>query len=71
MIEKSPEMKMYERSDALMQEFRDSVRRAQASARDAGVAAVFVVNGLRYLAMPDGTITAHDGTNGGITKRSG
>ena len=68
MIEKSPEMKMYEKSDALMQEFRDSVHRAQATARVAGVAAVFVVNGMRYLAMPDGKITTHDGTNGGITK---
>lgn len=63
MIEKSPDVKMYEKSDALMQEFRNSVRRAQAAARQAGVAAVFVVNGTHCWAMPDGNIVTQDGTN--------
>lgn len=64
MIEKSPELKTYEKADALMQGFRDSVRNAQKAARDAGVPAVFVVNGLRYLAMPSGEIVRHEKQNG-------
>jgi hypothetical protein len=64
MIEKSPETKLYEQSDAMLQEFRDSVRNAQLAAKSAGVAKVFVINGQRYLALPNGDIERQVDKNG-------
>lgn len=56
MIEKSPDTKLYEKSDALMERFRDSVRKAQNAAKSAGIPSAFVINGQRYLALPNGEI---------------
>jgi len=65
MIEKSPEVKIYEQADAMMQSFRASVRQAQQSAREAGVPVSLFINGHRYNAMPDGEIVSVDNESGG------
>ena len=56
MIEKSTDVKLYEQADLLLGDFRVSVREAQERARQAGVEYAFVVNGRRYLALPNGDI---------------
>ena len=56
MLEKSKEQKLYEKTDAIMQNFRDSVTIARETARSANVPSVFVLDGITYLAMPDGEI---------------
>ena len=65
MIEKSPDVKMYEQADALIGEFREAVRDAQNQAHDSGVDYVFVSNGIRYVARPNGDIEKHSSQNGG------
>ena len=64
MIEKSPDSKLYEKSDALMERFRDSVRNAQDAAKSAGIPSAFVINGQRYLALPNGEIERQANQNG-------
>lgn len=65
MIKKSPNTKLYERADGLMQSFRESVRAAQKSARDAGVPVSIVMDGKRYLAMPNGEMVVDGEQSGG------
>ena len=64
MIEKSPDVKLYEQADSLIDEFRDSVRLAQKQAHDSGVDYIFVANGIRYVARPNGDIEKQGPTNG-------
>ncbi len=64
MLEKSNDLKLYEMSDAIMHRFRDSVAEARETARVAKVAAVFVIDGTTYYAMPDGEIVREDSTLG-------
>jgi len=64
MIEKSADTKLYEKSDSLMEGFRDSVRHAQLAAKSAGVPSVFVINGERYRALPNGDIERQVTENG-------
>ena len=64
MIEKSPDVKLYEQADSLIDEFRESVRLAQKHARDSGVDYTFVENGIRYVARPNGNIEKQDTKNG-------
>ena len=56
MIEKSPDVKLYEQADSLLDEFRASVRAAQERARSSGVDYTFTSNGIRYIARPNGEI---------------
>ena len=56
MIEKTPDAKLYEKADALMDQFRDSVRAAQNRAHESGVDYTFTANGIRYIALPNGDI---------------
>ena len=56
MIEKSPDVRLYEQADSLLDEFRASVRAAQEHAHRAGVDYTFVANGIRYIAHPNGEI---------------
>ena len=56
MIEKTPDAKLYEKTDALMDQFRNSVRAAQKRAHESGVDYTFTVNGIRYVARPNGHI---------------
>ncbi len=65
MLEKSSELKLYEKSDQLMDSFRDSVQAARDSARAANVPTVIVIDGITYHAMPDGEIIREDSTTGG------
>jgi len=62
MIEKSPDVKLYEQADLLTNEFRTAVADAQTRAKAAGVDYVFVVSGRRYTARPNGEIELQ--TNG-------
>jgi len=64
MIEKSPDVKLYEQADQLLDEFRASVRDAQKTAHDSGVDYTFVANGIRYVAHPNGEIEKHAMRNG-------
>jgi len=64
MIEKSPDVKLYEQADLLLDEFRSSVRAAQRRAHESGVDYTFVANGIRYIARPNGDIDKHPSTNG-------
>lgn len=64
MIEKSPNAKQYEQADALVDGFRDAVRNAQKQAHQAGVDYVFVVNGRRYVAKPNGDVSQQTLKNG-------
>ena len=64
MIEKSPDVKLYEQADSLIDEFRDSVRLAQEQAHDSGVDYTFVANGIRYVARPNGNIEKQGPENG-------
>lgn len=59
MIEKSPDVKLYEQADSLLDEFRSSVRAAQQHAHNSGVDYTFVANGIRYIARPNGDIEKH------------
>ncbi len=63
MIEKSPDVKLYEQADSFLDEFRTSVRAAQKHAHDSGVDYTFVANGIRYVAHPNGEIEKHASTN--------
>jgi hypothetical protein len=63
MIEKSPDVKLYEQADLFVDGFRDAVRSAQKQAQQAGIEYVFVVNGRKYIAKPDGAITQQDTKN--------
>lgn len=65
MIEKSPDVKLYEQADSLLDEFRESVRAAQEHAHSSGVDFTFVANGIRYIARPNGEIEKHASTSGG------
>ena len=56
MIEKSHNANLYEMADMLIDEFRGAVRMAQQNARDSGVDYIFIVNGTRYTACPNGDI---------------
>jgi hypothetical protein len=64
MNEKSPDVKLYEQADSLIDEFRDSVRLAQKQAHDSGVDYTFVANGIRYVARPNGNIEKQSPENG-------
>ena len=68
MLEKSPEQKLYEKTDSMMETFRESVASARETARAENVPTVFVLDGTTYHAMPDGEIVKKIGTNGDITK---
>jgi hypothetical protein len=54
------DVKLYELSDSLMNEFREAVRLAQKQAHDAGVEYMFVLNGIRYHSFPNGDIKQHN-----------
>ena len=56
MIENSPDVKLYEQADALIDQFRASVRAAQEHARSSGVDYTSMSNGIRYVARPNGEI---------------
>jgi hypothetical protein len=64
MIEKSPDVKLYEQADSLIDGFRDSVREAQKHAHDSGVDYTFVANGIRYVARPNGDIEKQSSKSG-------
>lgn len=64
MIEKSPDVKLYEQADSLIGEFRESVRLAQKHAQKSGVDYTFVENGIRYIARPNGDIEKQGAANG-------
>ena len=64
MIEKSPDVKLYEQADQFLDEFRASVRAGQKRAHDSGVDYTFVANGIRYVAHPNGEIEKHASKNG-------
>ena len=59
MIEKSPDVKLYEQADHFLDKFRASVRAAQRRAHDFGVGYTFVANGIRYVARPNGESEKH------------
>jgi hypothetical protein len=63
MIEKSPDVKLYEQADLFVDGFRDAVRNAQKQAQLAGIDYVFVVNGRKYVARPDGAISQQNPKN--------
>ncbi len=65
MIEKSPQMKIHEQTDAMMQSFRASVRQAQQSAKESGVPVTIVVNSQRYNIFPNGEIVSTENLSGG------
>jgi len=64
MIEKSPDVKLYEQADSLLDEFRASVRAAQERAHSSDVDYTFVANEIRYIAHPNGEIEKHASTKG-------
>ena len=64
MIEKFSDVKLYEKADSLIDEFRASVRQAQKQAHDSVVDYSFVENGIRYVARPNGNIEKQDSKNG-------
>ncbi len=64
MIEKSPDVKLYEQADSLLDQFRASVRAAQEHARSSGVDYTFTSNGIRYIAHPNGEIEKQSPPNG-------
>jgi len=65
MIEKSAEMKIHEQADAMMQSFRNSVRKAQQDAKEAGVPVTILVRGDRYNVLPNGDIELAKKHSGG------
>ena len=64
MLEKSPDVKLYEQADTLIDEFRDSVQLAQNEAHESGVEYTFVANRVRYVAHPNGEIEKQAPKNG-------
>ena len=64
MIEKTPDVKLYEKADLLMEQFRESVRTAQRQAHESGVDFTFAANGIRYVARPNGEIKKQTPQNG-------
>jgi hypothetical protein len=64
MIEKSPDVKLYEQADSLIDGFRDAVRLAQKQAHDSGVDYTFLANEIRYVARPNGNIEKQGSKNG-------
>ena len=64
MIEKTPDVKLYENADLLMEQFRESVRAAQKRAHESGVDYTFTANGIRYITRPNGEIEKQPPLNG-------